>query len=445
MSGPILNPLARRTHERAGLPVFRGAFPALGHLPALASDPLGLDRIAEREVGPLYWTDTGFGRWQLRCLSPESFDLFKNVQTSSDYVGETLPDLFGRSVITLDGKPHRHARSVMGPAFTPGGLSAARVGSLFADVIERHVHEWIDRGVITTLASTRELVLALILRMLGVPERDLDVWRRDYEDHMLLALGVPLDLPGTPRRRGLTAKARLDERIGALVREARAGSDTTVLAQLSRAKDEHGEPLADAELLDNLRLLILAGHETTATVIAWLIAYLAESPSLLERLQSEATDVPRAPGDLRAFRFAEALFREVLRLQPPVARDARRAVVDLEIAGRRVPAGSIVAISIELLSRSPRTYEDPDSFVPERWMGKTAPPTALELVQFGAGPHFCLGYHVAWLEVVQTSVILARALRARGARLALDGRFPRVRHLPLRHPDASSRVRFVRG
>jgi len=181
-------------------------------------------------------------------------------------------------------------------------------------------------------------------------------------------------------------------------------------------------------------------------VVAWLIAILADSPALLDRLQAEATaapDVPRAPGDLRRFPFAEALFREVLRLHPPVARDVRRAVIDLQLAGRTIPAGTNAVISIEHLSRSAALYDDPESFVPDRWTKKTQPPTALELAQFGGGPHFCLGYHVAWLEVVQTVVILARALHVRGVRPTLEGPFPRAKHLPLRHPDPRSRIRFA--
>jgi cytochrome P450 len=395
---------------RDGFPVMWGAFPVVGHLPAHAFAPLAFDRLAEREVGPFFWNEAGFGLRQLQCLLPESFEVFKHPASSSEYVHERVPDLFGVSLIGKDGAAHRHQRSAMSAPFTPRGLTETGLGAEFAAIIERHV-----RGC-------------------------------DYETFMLVGINLPFDLPGSPWRRGRAAKARLDARIAAVVREVRARpDDNSMLAQLARGRDENGRGLDEQELADNLRLLILAGHETTASTMAWMVAFLAEHPDVWDTLTAEAAsgEVPRAPSDLKRFSYAEAVFREALRLYPPVSRDARRARDGYELAGRPVPAGTYVGISIMYLSRHPSLHDQPDTFLPARWLSKSVPLGPLELMQFGGGPHFCLGYHVAWMEAVQFAVTFARVLSARGRRPALTGPFPAPRYMPLLHPDPGARVRFV--
>jgi cytochrome P450 len=261
---------------------------------------------------------------------------------------------------------------------------------------------------------------------------------------MLLMINVPIDLPGSPRRRGRAARAWLDARIARIVARVRErGEEGGLLAALVHSRDETGAPLTDRELIDNLRLIFLAGHETSASTMAWMVAYLADRPDVWRTLRDEALaapDLPRSPSDLKAFPYAEAVFRETLRLRPPVGLDARRAIVDLELGGHTVKKGTLVTIPIITLSRDAQQYPDPDAFKPERWLGRESSPAPIELIQFGGGPHFCLGYHLAWMEIVAFAVALGRALPAAGP--SLVGGFPAVRYLPLLHPAASTQVRF---
>jgi cytochrome P450 len=263
---PLLNPLHRRSGAYAGFPAFTGAFPVIGHMPAIATDYLGLIRRAERELGPLFWIELGFGRRSLHALLPESFTLFKNKVTTSAYMQEGfLGEVFGISMIAQDGPTHQHMRSAMNTPFLPRGLSSSEIGAVFAEMIERRVSGWRERGELRILAETRELVLGLMFRMLGVPEADMSEWRRHYEDFMLLTINLPLDLPGMPRYRGRRARAWLRERLLGFIREARARPDAPgLLTMLVHARDEDGELMSDDELIDNLRLLVLAGHETSA-------------------------------------------------------------------------------------------------------------------------------------------------------------------------------------
>jgi cytochrome P450 len=441
----LLNPLKTRPTSRLGFPVMRGAFPFLGHLPVLATDSLGFIRRAEQELGPHFWVEAGFGVQMLQCLSPDVFTIFKNRVTTSTYMQEMVGPLFGGSLIVHDGEVHQHMRSAMNAPFQPRGLSDAGVGDIVGSIIERRVRSWAGRDV-QILSETRELALEAMFRIVGITDPDLTAWRRHYEDLALLAINFPVDFPGSPMRRGLAARGWLDARLRTIVRDAQANErDTSLLGSLAHARDEAGRELAEQELIDNLRLLLLAGHETSASTMAWLTTIVARRPDVWEKLREEADaagGIPRSPREARAFPYAEAVFRETLRLYPPVASDARRAVVDFELGGRRIPKGTDVGISIVCLSRSSALYERPDEFYPERWLGREQAPSAIELVQFGGGPHFCLGYHLAWLELVQFAVTLALELGKRGQKPRLTSRPPEMRYMPLLHPSTGTRVAF---
>lgn len=425
--------------------MMRGGWPVLGHLPALYTDTLALMRLGERELGSMFWIEQGFGHRSLYCLAPEAFDIFRNKVTSSRHLGSVAGAFLGEAMIVHDGPKHHHARSAMNAPFTPKGITALEIGAVLAATIQRRVDRWPALGEVTILAQTRELALELIFRMMGIEDDDLSEWRRHYEVFMLTAINLPIELPGFPRWRGRRAKAWLDARVLELIRAARGRPDGRgLLWELVNAKDEGGLHLSDQELLDNIRLLLLAGHETTATVMAWMVIELAERPALWEQLCDEATahEMPVTPKDLKNFPLAEAIFRESLRMHPPVAMDGRVVVGELEMCGRHVPEGSMISICLTHLSRHPALYSDGDSFTPERWLARKQPITPIETAQFGGGPHFCLGYHVAWMEGVQFAVALARSLRAAQRRPVLVGPRPTVKYLPLAHPDSATRVRF---
>jgi cytochrome P450 len=440
------NPLARPIKERDGFPVAPGAFPVLGHLPALAVDALGFMREAERRVGPLYYWNFGFDRWELTYSSRDSISLFRNKHTSSDNFRQApgWREFFGESVMVHDGAMHQHMRSAMNGTFQPRGLAEAKVGEIVADLAERLVRRWTGREKVEVLADTREMALSVMFRLAGVEDEEIAGFRDHYEDLVMLFVNIPLKVRGSPYDRGMKARAWVDQKLGGVVARARAkGNVPGFLPSLIAARDDRGAGLTDEELVDNLRLLFLAGHETTGATMAWMVAYLADRPDVWRRLRDEArqaSDIPRSPLDLRRFPYAEAVFRETLRMYPPVMQDARLAVTDFEIEGRTVKRGTLLNIPILRISRDPELYPDPDVFQPDRWLDRREPPTPLDLVQFASGPHFCLGYHLAWMEIVCLAVALGRALPADGPRL--HGAFPKPRYLPTLHPSSSMRVSF---
>jgi len=445
----LLNPFQRTTEHRLGLPVMPGRFPWLGHLPAFFVDPVALQRHASETLGPLFWIDLGFGiDHGITFHDEEAFSLLRSPAVESLHFFENLELFFGRSLIVTDGAPHRHARSILQKPFSPMGLQRVGVARIARDAIVDRVRSWQGRSRIKVLTETQETTLRIIFEIIGIRPDELSQWREQFRRFMLSALPLPFELPGSPHWIARRARRWIDDRLRGLIDEARrAPAAEGLLAQLVRDRDDEGEGLSEQELLDNLRLLVLAGHETTASSLGWLLVYLASDRGLWTRLREEARgvdEVPTTPEQLAACPFAQALFREAVRLHPPVYNETRRLTEPMTIRGHELPAGTLVNIPIALLSHDARRYPEPTRFDPDRWLARDHKLTPLETCQFGGGPHFCLGYHLAVLEGAQFAIALAKELGTGGRRPVLRGKVPAPVTLPLMHPPARTTVELVK-
>ncbi|MCA9637748.1 MAG: cytochrome P450, partial [Myxococcales bacterium] len=256
------------------------------------------------------------------------------------------------------------------------------------------------------------------------------------------AASVGFDWPDAdgPRAKFLEEWAELEE--------ARASGDReSIVGTMVHGRDESGAGMTEQELIDNLLILALAGHETTASTLAWSMIHLANAPAAWERLVAEATAMDEVPSDWSALAervpFALGVFRESLRLYPPVHVDSRRTHAPVELAGYTIPERTVVAASILLMSRDPERYPEPEAWRPERWGDRGRKPTAIENCQFGGGAHFCLGYHMALLEGTLFLVHAARELAAAGRRPELIGGIPRPRYMPVTRPPAGVEIALV--
>lgn len=432
----------------AGIPVAPHWLPVVGHIPQLFRDLPEFMRGVERK-GPLCWLDLARGGMQLVSTREEVFTVFRNRETSSKHLAAASNGLLGRSLLAVDGAPHRRTRGAMGGPFTPRGLNAASAGALIREVVEPRVAGWVNAGEIALAEETREFAVDVIFRMMGIPTAELAAWRHHFEEFLLIGFPLGWDLPGFPRRRGKNAKRWIDERLGRFIGQARSRPpEADLVAAMVHGRDEDGEGLDHQELLDNLRILVFAGHETTASIMAWMTLELANHPDLWHRAVDEALageGPPTTAEELARFPFMEAVFREALRLHPPVALDSRVAEVEFELLGAKIPPGTVVGCSFYSLSRNPERYPDPDRFDPDRWAALGRKPGALETAQFGGGPHFCLGYHMAWLEAVQYGVTLARTLGARGlGPILAGGKMPGSVWFPVTRPPKGTRLRIGR-
>ena len=337
-----------------------------------------------------------------------------------------LGDALGaHSLLTLDEERHLSQRKLLLPPFH--GQSVRRYVDVMAEATEREVARWPVGEQIELRPRMQAITLDVILRaVFGVRDDE----RMDLFRERIPPLGettsvlnwLPLmdrELGGiTPAARFRRALAAVDELIYAEIAERRAEPDRTtslrtgdrpvlahdqrddVLSLLLRARHEDGSPMSDAELRDELMTLLTAGHETTATGLAWAFERLLRTPRVLERLT----------GSLDDDEYVDAVVKETLRVRPVIVDVARKLTREIVIAGWRLPAGTLVLPAIAVLHARPDLYESPAEFRPERFLdGAPAPYT---FIPFGGGSRRCLGAAFATLE-------LREVLRAVAARFEL--------------------------
>jgi cytochrome P450 len=241
-------------------------------------------------------------------------------------------------------------------------------------------------------------------------------------------------LPLPSNRRFYRTRGRLDGMIYRMIRQRRASAEDTgdLLSMLLLARDAEadGGAMSDEQVRDEAVTLLLAGHETTANALAWTWYLLARHPEAERALHAEVDAVlgDRLPtvDDLPHLPLARAVLAESMRLFPPAWVISREALEDLEIDGVRVPAGAMVFLSEWVIHRVARFWDEPERFLPGRWLdGLAERLPRFTYFPFGGGPRMCIGEAFAWTEGTLVLATLARHWRLR----LLPGQ--RIEPLPL--------------
>jgi cytochrome P450 len=186
-----------------------------------------------------------------------------------------------------------------------------------------------------------------------------------------------------------------------------------ILAALLDARDEQGQPFGFAQLVDQVAMLFLAGHETTASALGWACHLIANAPAVQDRMHAEVMEQlrEREPqfGDMKRLELTWNVFRESLRLFPPVGFMARQASEGCPMRDKQVPAGATVVVSPWLIHRHRQWWPQPDAFDPDRYQEDASrEPLRQAYLPFGMGPRVCLGASFALQEA---ALILATLVR----------------------------------
>jgi cytochrome P450 len=430
---------------RGDYPIARGNLPLIGHLADVHFELPAFLARSRAELGDVFWISLGRRVWILYVCGAQSLQALQMGVFSNTHLQRQkgIVLIAGKSLLTQDGDNHRRMRNAMHATFLPRGLNSAKVGARVAVALEELTRRWATQGHAYVLRDTRDTALSVIFELFGIARADVPTFRSRYEDLILSNLGIDLDFPGAPIRRARSARVWIDRSFSSLVSGARARPQQDTLLD-SLAQPAADGSLNDEELIDNLRLVILAGHETIASIMAWITLRVAADGALWDALCAEVGDapIPTTIEEAKRFPLAEAVFRETVRMHPPFSFTTRMALQDTVLGNHSIRARTAVGVDLYGAGRDAAVFPRPESFDPTRWLGRTTPPTVSELAQFGGGPHFCLGYHLAWLEAVEHIVALVRSMRAAKKRPALKGALPTPRFLSTEHPSGSTLVQF---
>jgi cytochrome P450 len=363
---------------------------------------------------------------------------------------ERLSMVLGDGLLTSDGDTWKRHRRMVQPAFSRERL----VG--YADTMRDEAlqtrAQWRDGESIDVNRAMMDLTLRVVARALF--HHDVASVTDDVAHSMsvlqngVTSLALPEWMPNPLRRRLVRATARLDDVVMSMVRERRAmhasgrAAPNDLLEALVEAVDTEGDGgrLGEREVRDELVTLFLAGHETTAQALSWTWYLLAQHPDVSAKLHAELDSVlgDRAPryDDLARIPYTEQVFKEAMRVYPPVYMLARRAHEDTRIGEYSVPRGAEVVLWIYHSHHDPRWFPEPHAFRPERFARDAeAKLPKLAYIPFGAGARACIGKVFAMIEGQILLATLAQRFRfelVAGTRVSLRPRVTLAPSAPIR-------------
>lgn len=311
------------------------------------------------------------------------------------------PALGPHSVLTLDEAPHLTQRKLLLPPFH--GERIGRYGELIREIATREMESWPVGEPFAMRPHTQRIALEVILRaVFGVSDRERFERAERLINEFTKRVDLVTHLPWLQRDLGrwspwgrfLRAREALDEFIYEEIAQRRAeeagGRERDdVLSLLLAARHEDGTPMSDEELRDELVTVLAAGHETTATALAWAVERLLRNPRALARLRESI-----AAGEED---YLEATVKETLRSRPVIVDAARKLTAPTVVAGHELPAGTFVFAAAAALHHRQDLFPEPHEFRPERFLGEK--PDSYAWIPFGGGVRRCIGASFAEYEM----------------------------------------------
>jgi cytochrome P450 family 135 len=427
-------------HTNEGLPP-GPRWPRAAQTAWWAARPLSFMRHCQRRYGDVFTVRPyGFGNIVLLADPAVIKDVFtgdRDVFHAGEANAAMSPVLGRHSLLVLDGERHLRQRKLMLPPFH--GEAISRYQARVEQITAAEVATWPTGKPFPIRQRMQEITFEVILRaVIGVSEpRRLERLREllpKLLDFSVLDMWIVWLFPrilNTRMGRGhesMRVRPEVDSLLYEEIAAHRADSEglDDILALLVQARDEDGTLLGDEELLDQIITLLLAGHETTTTGLAWAFERLVRHPAVLERLDDE---LKTGEED-----YLDAVVNETLRVRPVIDGVWRKLTAPAVVAGHRLPTGTLVFPAIALVQTS-TAFPDAEEFRPERFLDGSPPPYTF--IPFGGGPRRCIGASFAIMEMktVLRTVLKRVELRAAGRRPEK----PRVHHVT-QVPSRGARV-----
>jgi cytochrome P450 len=400
--------------------------------------------------GPIFRTKTNWGGDLVYLVGPEAnrFVLATNRLKFSHREGWGhffgVIETYGDGLLTMDGAEHDQHRRMMNPAFAISYMD--RYLPLMNRIIRERTATWLGLGQVDVFEEARKITFDVAAEALVGLKTGPEVDRFREIFFSLITLGqVSADENDYAMRLG-ELQRELYAMLLPKIRQRREQPTDDVLGMLVRARDEQGNALSDQQLIAHTNILLVAGHETSTSMSAWLLYLLSRHPGYARRVLDEqdallARDADPTLEDIKRMKVLENALSEAERLFPPVANGPRGVLEDFDFGGYHVPAGTHVFYSIAAAHRIPTIFADPERFDPERF----APPreehkTPYALVGFGGGPRICIGINFAQVEI---KALLSHLLRNYQLELAPDQQIVQM-YMPTSMPLNGIRMRVSR-
>jgi cytochrome P450 len=338
-----------------------------------------------------------------------------------------MRSLIGANLFVMPHDEWLPRRRMLQPVFTKKHVR--NFGGHMAQAAESIAESWGSAGEVDLDTECRRLTLRALGRsVLGL---DLDaqadriaeplrVMLKHVSDRTASPVRLPGWFPAPRRRKAKAASAALRALAADVLRECRddPNRDAPLVRALIAATDPvTGTSLTDDEIRDELIVFMGAGHDTTATTLAYALWQLGRHPEMQERVRAEAAavgDRELTPEDVPNLGYTVQVLHEGLRLCPPGAASARLLMQDIEVDGYRVEAGTMVVLGIYAVQRDPALWEDASTFQPDRFRPEVARSIdRWKYLPFGAGPRTCVGDHFAMLELALALGTILRRVEIR--------------------------------
>ena len=420
--------------------------PVVGHTLDCLRDSYGFSLANRARYGDVYRIDL-VGRPRVMLHGTDALSLVfedRDRIFSSREGWDAVEDLFPDCLLTQDFDEHRHHRRIMTAAFKAPVMR--NYLQAMAPEIEGLAAQLPVGRRFRFHPAVKELLLRLGASLLmGLEPGDARIapLNRAFIAEVEAAYGiVRRPLPFTKMGRAVRGRAYLTETFRALIAERRANPGDDFFSQMCVASDEDGRAWTEREIVDHFNFLMAAVYDTTATTLSSMVDGLARNPDWQDRVREEVSSLEGPIDDdaLRSLVLTERVFKEALRLVPPVPFVPRRAMAAFAFKGVHVPAGALVSIDPGLVMRDPALWSDPERFDPDRFSPERAEDRGHKYAwaPFGGGAHKCLGMHFA---VMQAKLFIREVLR--GHRIEVAPRPTPWQMAPIPRPADGLPIRLV--
>jgi cytochrome P450 len=407
--------------------------PSVVQLFRMVQDPYAFLRSCHKEFGDFFTLRFPGQPPFVHISDPEAIRwVFTRPREELTHANELATLVLGdRSVLMMDGEPHRRERQMLMPPFH--GNRMRTYGGTMRDATREAIARWPRGRPFVAHPELQRITLRVVTTSVFGAARGPETLRleRHLEEFLDASLTPALYVVAmfltAPRLRSLLLRqgatdptkalhwvrrrlfpwqafadhrAELDRILLAEIRRCREANDgdrQDILAMLAQASDERGEPMTDAEIRDELLTLLIAGHETTATTLNWALYHIARTRGVEARIRAELAEVFAGgtidPKGVERLAYLKAVVNETLRISPIAVAVVRRLNAPMQLGAHDLAAGTVIAPCIYLAHHHPKLWEAPSEFRPERFLQKE--PSPFTFFPFGGGTRRCVGIEFA--------------------------------------------------